>query len=298
MTDFLSDRLACPACGGDLDGDLACGECGATYDRTNGIYDLVYDDGSPLDGLGDAAAEAGEEITQDEYEQYVSDEDLQARETAGRALREPLGRVSGTVLDLATGMAGGLFAPLLEPEDVTPIASDVSADVLDRLQEEMPETDRQHAYVACNARALPFSDGALDAVVTAGGLNNVTDTGTALDELYRVVDETGEFLGMNLFVDAESESAERALELGVETAYVEDEFRRAAVDAGFETVEILEVASAEAAENPYDLMPVAGDEQTYAIVRLDPESGTESSLENQLGQRSLTGRQVGRKGPM
>jgi ubiquinone/menaquinone biosynthesis C-methylase UbiE len=301
MQEFLRDRLACPACGAELDADLACSDCGAIYGVQDDVYDLVYEDDRPLGGfpVDELDDEPGEEtVTQEEYDQYVNEETREAREKVGYAIREPLQRIEGAVLDLATGMAGGLFAPQLGRPEVTPIASDESVDVLQGLREQMPEVEEPHAYVACNPRALPFRDDSLDAVTSAGGLNNVVGTETILDEVYRVIEETGEYLGIHVFVEEDSESAERALEYGLETAYVEERFRQAAVDAGFETVEVWLVDSAEAAENPYDRMPVTGDEQTYAVVRLDPRSGTESSLQNQLGQEEFMGQPVGRMGPM
>lgn len=299
MDDFLRDRLACPACGAGLDDDLSCTECSATYDVRDGIYDLVHEDDQPLGGLpGEDELTGDDTVTQEEYDEYVNEETRQAREKMAYAIQRPLDRLEGTTLDLATGMAGGLFAPQLDRAEVTPIASDEDVDVLERLREQIPDVDEPHAYVACNPRALPFRDDSLDAVTSAGALNNVVGTDDLLDEIYRVIDETGEYLGMQLFVEPDTDSAELALEYGVEKAYLEDRFRKAAVGAGFETVEVLAVDTAVAAENPYDRMPVAGDEQTFAVVRLDPQSGSESSLQNQLGQEYTFGRPHGRVGPM
>ncbi len=301
MDEFLLDRLACPACGTGLDADLSCPDCGTAYEVQDDIYDLVYDDGQPLGGFPSEEADEetdDETVTQEEYDRYVNQETREAREKVGYAIQDPLQRLDGALLDLATGMAGGLFAPQLGRPDVTPIASDESVELLEGLREQMPAVEEPHAYVACNPRALPFRDDSLDAVTSAGGLNNVVGTETILEEIYRVIDETGEFLGIHLFVEEGSESAERALEYGLETAYVEERFRQAAVDAGFEAVEVWAVDTAEAAENPYDRMPVSGDEQTYAVVRLDPKAGTESSLQNQLGQEEFMGRPGGRIGPM
>lgn len=301
MHEFLRDRLACPACGAGLEAELSCPDCGATYDVQDGIYDLVFEDGQPLAGLPAEETDghqADDPVTQEEYDQYVNEETREAREKVGYAIQRPLERLDGTVLDLVTGMAGGLFAPQLDRPDVTPIASDESVDVLQGMREQLPEVETPHGYIACNPRALPLRDDSLDAVISASALNNVVGTETILEEAYRVVNETGEYLGVHLFVEPESDSAGRALEYGLETAYVEDRFREAAVDAGFETVEIWAVDTAVAAENPYDRLPVAGDEQTYAVVRLDPQSGTESSLQNQLAQEEFMGRPVGRMGHM
>lgn len=301
MHEFLRDRLACPACGAGLEAELSCPDCGATYDVTDGVYDLVYEDDQPLAGVPVEETghhEENQPVTEEEYDQYVNEETREAREKVGYAIQRPLDRLDGTVLDLVTGMAGGLFGPQLDRPDVTPIASDESVDVLQGLREQVPEVETPHGYIACNPRALPFRDDSLDAVTSASALNNVVGTDSILDEVYRVVHETGEYLGIHLFVDPETPSAERALEYDLETAYVEERFRQAAVGAGFETVEVWAVDTAEAAENPYDRLPVAGDEQTYAVVRLDPQSGTESSLQNQLAQEEFMGRPVGRTGHM
>lgn len=269
MEPFLEGRLQCPACGEPLEWALGCDACGASYDETDGIYDLVVEEPEGLDAFGDRAAEfADEEGLEDveaDYESFVSEAEQRARQEAGEGFQRRLGGVEGVTIELASGM-GGLFGLLLQLDGVTPVATDISADALGQLKASIGAPETPHAYVACDARALPFRDGSVNSVVTAGGLNNIVRPERALAETARVLPEGGGFVGMTLLVDEGSPSAERAAELGVETAYLSDAFEAAMDDAGFAEYDVTVVSQAEATENPYDVLPIEGDVLRYALV--------------------------------
>lgn len=279
MEGVLAGRLECPDCGAALE-SLSCDACGRTYDRTDGIYDFVVGDPDGIDALGDAVADRADEMTpaalQRDYESYVTDAEREARTLAGQALTERLTELAGVTVEIATGM-GGLFAALLDVDDVAPIATDISIGTLrqlrDQLRQQRGAIESSHSFVACDARTLPFRANSIDAVVSAGGFNNVARSGTALAAAARVLQRGGRLLVLNAFVDPETESAERAAAYDVETAYLRDRFVTAARDAGFGDVTVETVASVEATNNPYDLLPVAGETQTYAVV--DCRVGTE-----------------------
>lgn len=270
MDAFLADRLQCPACGAPLDDGLDCRGCGATYGETDGIYDLVVEPPEGLDALGERAAELAEsdgvEEVEAEYESFVSDDEAAARQAAGEAFGPRLRDADGFTLELAAGM-GGVFQLLLGLEGVTPVATDISTGALEQLRARLDDPPTTpHAYVACDARMLPFRDGSVDTVVTAGGLNNIAGADRALAEAGRVLDGDGSLLGMNLFVEPGTASAERAADLGVDAAYLRESFERAAEEAGFGAVAVDVVSEVEATENPYDVMPVAGDTLRYALL--------------------------------
>lgn len=279
MQDLLDGRLQSPDCGTGLE-TLTCHDCGRTYDRTDDVYDFVVGEPTGIDALGDAVAERGDDVgpeaLQRDYESYVTDAERDARETAGRAIAERLPELAGVTVEVATGM-GGLFGSLVDVDDVVPVATDISVDSLrqlrDRVRQRTGEIDSPHAFLACDARDLPFRDGSIDAVVSAGGFNNVARTEAAIAEAERVLGPGGRLLALNAFVDSDSESAGTAEEYGVETGYVRGQFGAAAEDAGFAEVSVETVARVEATENPYDLLPVAGDTQSYAVVDCRVDEG-------------------------
>ena len=98
-----------------------------------------------------------------------------------RATLEALGVGRGdAVLDLAAG-TGTSAAPLAD-RGVRVVACDLSLGMLSVGKKRRPDI----AFVAGDAQALPFADGAFDAVTASFGLRNVPDVDTALAELLRV----------------------------------------------------------------------------------------------------------------
>lgn len=266
MDGLLQGRLQCPLCGTPLR-KLDCRGCGTEFIQRDGIYHFVPKEKTGTDALGDRIAEAADEDgdeLREEYESYVLDEERAARETAGKQFQQRLAGLDGVVLEIASGM-GGAFPLLRRDESISPIASDISVDALRELKKSVERDSQQHAFLACDARQLPFRDGSLDGVVSVGGFNNVSDTENAVGEVARVLPDGGQLVGVNLFVDSGSESADVAVEHDLETAYLRDRFEAVASEV-FTEVSIEPVAEATVGENPYDILPIAGDTQTYATV--------------------------------
>lgn len=88
------------------------------------------------------------------------------------------------VLDLAAG-TGTSTRPLAR--QATAVACDFSVGMLKVGRRTYPELP----FVAGDALALPFADGAFDAVTMSFGLRNVADPGSALAELARVTRRGG-----------------------------------------------------------------------------------------------------------
>lgn len=277
--EWLIDRLACPLCGGAVDamvacegcGDptLACEECGEQYETEEGIYDFVRSEKQEIDRISDELAgeidSEGIEAIQQEIQESETDEVRRAQAEIGEAFGERLETLEGATVELATGVEG-LAPQLAAKPEVESVATDISIDTLEILRERLGSRTPR-AFVACDARNLPFRTGSFDVVVTSGGFNNVAYPSRALDEAARVLDD-GRLLSLNLFVDADSATAEKAAEFDVETAYVQSAFERAATQAGFEieTVELSEPATG--AATPYDLLPVGDDDVRYGLVEL------------------------------
>ncbi|MDR3068842.1 MAG: demethylmenaquinone methyltransferase [Cellulomonas sp.] len=88
--------------------------------------------------------------------------------------------VGDTVLDLAAG-TGTSTAPYADA-GARVVACDLSVGMVTRGRDRRPDL----AFVAGDALALPFADGAFDAVTISFGLRNVPDVDGALAEMLRV----------------------------------------------------------------------------------------------------------------
>ncbi|GAH88656.1 unnamed protein product [marine sediment metagenome] len=100
-------------------------------------------------------------------------------------------------------------------------------------------------------------------------INNIPDTALALKELYRTLKYGGKLIAMHSFVEEDSNSAKLARQYNLERAFIEKYLISDLTEAGFKDVKTNIVASAIWAENPMDLLPVAGDTQYFAIIEAE-----------------------------
>ncbi|QAY64343.1 demethylmenaquinone methyltransferase [Xylanimonas allomyrinae] len=99
-----------------------------------------------------------------------------------RLVREAVAAAPGEkVLDLAAGT--GTSSEPFELDGAHVVPSDISLGMLTVGKRRRPDLP----FVAGDATALPFADGAFDAVTISFGLRNVVDTAGALREMLRVV---------------------------------------------------------------------------------------------------------------
>jgi demethylmenaquinone methyltransferase/2-methoxy-6-polyprenyl-1,4-benzoquinol methylase len=99
-----------------------------------------------------------------------------------RLVREAVAALPGDrVLDLAAGT--GTSSEPFAADGATVVPSDISLGMLSVGKRRRPDLP----FVAGDATALPFADGAFDAVTISFGLRNVVDTAGALREMLRVV---------------------------------------------------------------------------------------------------------------
>lgn len=182
----LERILQCPSCKASplrFDPSPACARCGRMVLVQDGVPDFV--DASRLERQHTLELEAQRNAV-DKY--YENEEKLSCQwdRITSDELPPLLGFPSGLVLDLGcgTGTAGAAF----RRTGTTVIGADLSEACLSVAKR------RLDGVVRADAVALPFIDGAFDAVVSRGALHHLASPEGALKELARVVRPGGRVL--------------------------------------------------------------------------------------------------------
>ena len=263
--------LCCPLCRSAVTEELKCLSCAEQYSLREGVYVMVNQALSANEWKWDERhlSEEGEESPHP-YGSFINQETRDAQRIWHDALTEYTDMFCGYVIDVATGK-GGMLAKLLESNAAFfPIATDVDPNVLVWTRRALEgKYPKEFLAVASDAKHLAFGDDVLDYATSLAGLNNIPDTILALGELRRTLRHGGKLVVMNTFVEEDSNSAELARQHNTERAFIERHLISDLTGAGFRNVKTNTVASAIWAENPHDLLPVAGDMQYYAIIEAE-----------------------------
>lgn len=276
----ILDILICPACGVGLNADLCCPACGATYAGRYGVLGLlnraVSGDQVSLWGIDAGVFEDPEQLRAhneeqramiEDYHAHINQESKDAEAKLNVCTEEAVKNVRGVVCDLATGN-GGMLGYLLEHSQAEQIVcTDIDPLVLARTRVRLNTDDTRVFYVASDGRQMSLADERFDFVTSLAGLGNVPETERACRELYRILKPRGVFLMKSSYLEQGSRSHEIAKELKLDKGLIEEELVKCLYDAGFSEVESTVADTAVWAENPYDLLPVAGDRQKYCLIK-------------------------------
>ena len=119
--------------------------------------------------------------------------DLHWRSVAIRQLADM--RPGGVVLDLACGTCDMALEVLRQKRAVRVVGADLSRAMLDLARKKLSGrsrgADARITLVNAPAEALPFRDGAFDAVTIAFGIRNVPDFKAGLKEMLRILNKGG-----------------------------------------------------------------------------------------------------------
>jgi len=202
-----------------------------------------------------------------EYSSYINQETRDAQRVWHDEAEKRIGSFRGYVADIATGL-GGMFGKLLRSDSpFLPIATDVDPNVLVSMKQRLQrESSKEFLAVATDAKHLAIGSETLGWATSLAGLNNIPDTVLALREIHRALAVGGRLVVMHTFVDEGSGSAKLAREHNSERAFIERYLVGDLAEAGFSGAKVSIVSSAVWAENPMDLLPVAGDMKYFAIV--------------------------------
>lgn len=272
--------LVCPKCRAGLTEELVCGKCGQRYARRLGVYDLLCGELSgdqvslwdineavfEKEAVFDAhAAQTQADIA--DYQSYINEESKAAQRKLREFVDSALEEVSGVVCDLATGNGGNLGHVLEKSRATKIVCTDIDPLVLARTRLRKQTDDEKVFYVAGDGRYLSLADDSFDYVTSLAGLGNIPETEKVAGEIYRILKPGGCFLTESAYMEAGSKSHEVAKEYKLDKGLIEEEVLSCLCEAGFSKVESHVVATAVWAENPYDLLPVAGDRQKYCLIR-------------------------------
>ena len=156
----MSLLLVCPRCHGPLDAAFRCLRCGAEYRCDDGIADFAqgeyYDQFEASDELS-AAHRQGLELELDGTRRRIVD------------FYEPMLRGAGAKRVLDCGCGNGLSVDLLAERGYEAWGNDVSQ--LRKWQ--WRERAMKERLVVASGLALPFPDGAFDAVISSGVIEHI-----------------------------------------------------------------------------------------------------------------------------
>jgi len=282
---LIKSTKQCPTCNCGFVEDLKCEQCGNIYDIRFGVYNVVSQRLSSnqeiLWRISDEELET-EETQEDksnnteqpdwvkDYFSKISPETKDAQQKQTAFMNELINNLSGVVCDLATGRGGNL-QKLLESETkgFTIVCTDISKRILALTRKLKKTDDKKVFYVATDGRYMSVKNDSFDYITSVAAFGNIPESDKVAKELYRILKPQGKLIIEGSYIEKDSKSYELAKSKGLEKGMVEDYLVQELKNAGFKSVESTVVAKAIWAENPYDLLPVAGDMQYFSVIQAE-----------------------------
>lgn len=279
----INSILMCPKCQCGLTTDLKCEICGNQYSQKHGVYniismdlsgkqDFLYKEEIP-DNISlifpDEEKNRYEKITRDYYSR-INQETKEADIKQDKVLTELLKTISGTVCDLATG-GGNMLQRILDSknENITIVCTDINELELMRTRYRRNGNRDFVSYVATDGRYISLKENSFDYITSFAGFGNIPEADKVAKELYRILRPNGKIIIKGSYVEKNSKSFKLAKSVGVERGVIEEYILQDLQNAGFRNIKSTVVAEAIWAENPYDLIPAAGDNQKFCIIEAE-----------------------------
>lgn len=277
----IQDLLMCPVCKCGMSEKLECKKCGKVFSYKHGVYDVVSNDLSSdhqwqwditeemLDNHMEASKQkASDDETIKDYNAHKNKETLEAQKMQREYMESLIEDFSGVVCDLSTGMGSNLQKMLnANNRSFCIVCTDIDKRILAWTRKLKQTDDNRVFYVATDGRDMSIKENSFDYITSLAALGNIPDSHKVVKELYRILKPNGKIVIQGSYIEKGSKSFELAESKGLERGLVEEYLINDLKNAGFENIVSTVVAEAIWAENPYDLLPVAGDKQRYCIIQ-------------------------------
>ena len=278
----ITEILSCPECRGRIHKNLQCETCGKQYSIKHGVYFLISlklsseqeylyrkkIPDNPDELFSQEEEEQLDKLIQTYYALFnqETNDAIKKRDAYVRAL---LNTISGDVCDLATGRGTMLQKVIDSGKAANIICTDINEFGLMRTRVRRNGRHTNIFYVATDGRYLSFQDKSFDYITSLAGFGNIPDTDKVARELYRILKPNGKMIIEGGYIEKNSRSYTLAESAGVARGMVEEDVIEDLAAAGFVNITSTVVAEAVWAENPYDLLPAAGDRQRYCVIQAE-----------------------------
>ncbi len=129
--------------------------------------------------------------------------------------------------------------------------------------------DSRVFYIATDGRYMSVKGDSFDYITSVAAFGNIPESDKVAKEMYRILKPKGKLIIEGSYIEKGSKSFELAKSMGLEKGMVEEYLTQELNNAGFKNIESTVVAKAIWAENPYDMLPVAGDMQYFCIIQAE-----------------------------
>lgn len=279
----IQDLLMCPICKCDLSEKLECKKCGNKYFYENGVFDVVSPKLSSnqeilwkiTDDMIENHIEAAKQKDNDnacikDYNAHKNKETLEAQRIQREYMERLIEGFSGVVCDLSTGM-GSMLQKMLNSNNkkFSIVCTDIDKRILMWTRKLKQTDDCRVSYIATDGRYMSIKDKSFDYITSLAAFGNIPENDKVAKELYRILKPNGKIVIQGGYIERDSKSFELAKSKGLERGLVEEYLINDLKNAGFENIISTVVAEAVWAENPYNLIPVAGDTERYSIIQAE-----------------------------
>jgi ubiquinone/menaquinone biosynthesis C-methylase UbiE len=281
----IKDILMCPECKCVLSNNLQCEKCRNIYQVKYGVYDVVSEKLSSNQTIlwkitdeeieseetqENSSANAPQPDWVKDYYSRMSEETKQGREKQREFMSQLINSFSGVVCDLATGRGGSLQGLLnSESKNFIIVCTDIDKRILAMTRKNKKTDDSRVFYLATDGRYMSVKDNSFDYITSIAAFGNIPESDKVAKELYRVLKPNGKLIIQGDYIDKDSKSFELAKSMKLEKGMVEEYLIHELENAGFKNVVSTVVAKAIWAENPYDMLPVAGDMQYFCVIQAE-----------------------------
>ena len=275
----IQELLMCPVCKEELMKNLECSKCKSKFSYEHGVFNIVAPSLSDNQEIlwnitEDMLKKDIEDIRKKDdfaikdYNAHKNKETIEAQKIHGECMNSLIEEFSGTVCDLSTGM-GSMLQRLLNSKNknFSIVCTDIDKYVLMKTRKLKQTDDKRVFYVATDGRYMSIKDESFDYITSLAALGNIPESNKVIRELYRILKPNGKIVIQSSYIEKGSKSFELAKSKNIERGLVEEYLINDLKNAGFKNIISKVVSKAIWAENPYDLIPVAGDTQFYSIIQ-------------------------------